>query len=206
MPEREFSGQTVLIAAAGCEQGVALGHAFCAAGARVVLVDRDEARIIEIATLARDRIEPLALDPLRPDLCRRLGEIWADEPLAALIHLQPLRHPERIGATLTAIPALTRDLAGALRAGQGSVLTLFSAPNALAGVDRQLFDRALSAMPETLQGKLDARGIRVNGLRLPASRCESVPEQDLTAAALFLCGVRGRAVGGALLPLRARCD
>ena len=78
--------------------------------------------------------------------------------------------------------------------------------HALAGVDRQLFDRALSAMPETLQGKLDARGIRVNGLRLPASRCESVPEQDLTAAALFLCGVRGRAVGGALLPLRARCD
>ena len=66
---------------------------------------------------------------MRPDLCRRLGEIWADEPLAALIHLQPLRHPERIGATLTAIPALTRDLAGALRAGQGSVLTLFSAPS-----------------------------------------------------------------------------
>ncbi|MCZ0810872.1 MAG: hypothetical protein ACQEVT_06630 [Pseudomonadota bacterium] len=206
MPGREFSGQTVLIAAAGCEQGVALGHAFCAAGARVVLVDRDEARIIEIATLARDQIEPLALDPLRPDLCRRLGEIWADEPLAALIHLQPLRHPERIGATIGAIPALTRDLAGALRAGQGSVLTLFAAPNALAGVDRQLFDQALSALPGTLQGKLGARGIRVNALRLPASRSESVAEKDLIAASMFLCGARGRAVGGALLPLQARCD
>ena len=206
MPGVEFSGKTVVIAGAGCEVGIALAHGFCSAGARVVLLDSDEAGILEVATLARDRIETLALDPLRSDLCKRLGEIWADEPLDVLIHLQPLRHADRLAAAMSSIPALTRDMARALRAGRGRVLVLFHAPMPLGGMDRALLDKALSALPAMLHDKLGAHGICCNGLRLPASGVDSQVMKDLASTVMFLSGPHGGAIGGALLPLWPRSD
>lgn len=206
MPDLEFSGKTVVIAGAGCDVGIALAHGFSRAGARVVLMDRHEAAILEVATLARDRIEPLALDPLRLDLCRRFGEIWADEPLEVLIHLQPLRHPDRLAVAMSCIPALTRDLARALRAGRGRVLVLFPSPMPLAGIERRLMDEALCALPGMLHDKLGAHGICANGLRLPAGVDDIRSMQDLVSVVMFLCGPRGGAIGGALLPLWPRSD
>ena len=206
MPGVDLSGKTVVIAGAGCEVGVALAHGFVRAEARVVLVDRHEAAILEVATLARDRIETLALDPLRSDLCQRFGEVWADEPLHVLVHLQPLRNPERLADALRSIPALTRDMARALRAGQGRVLVLFHAPVHLAGIDRRLLDRAMAGLPEMLDDKLGAHGIRCNGLRLPDSLSQRGVIQDRVATVTFLCGPSGGAIGGAVLPLRPRSD
>lgn len=202
----EFSGKTVVIAGAGCEVGIGLAHGFGRVGARIVLMDREESAILEVATLARDRIEPLALDPMRADLCAQFGEIWGEEPLDVLIHLQPLRHPDRLAQAMASIPALTRDLARGLKAGQGRVLVLFFAPTPLAGIDSALLDRALSALPGLLHDKLGAHGICCNGLRLPASVGDIWSMEALVSTAMFLCGPHGGAIGGALLPLWPRCD
>ncbi|SHM17939.1 hypothetical protein SAMN05443432_10589 [Roseovarius litoreus] len=202
----EFSGKTVVIAGAGCEVGIALAHGFGRVGARIVLMDREESTLLEVATLARDRIEPLALDPLRADLSAQFGEIWADEPLDILIHLQPLRHPDRLAAAMSSIPALTRDLARALKAGQGRVIVLFSAPTPLAGIDRALLDKALSALPGMLHDKLGVHGICCNALRLPASVGDICSMEALVSTVMFLCGPHGGAIGGALLPLWPRSD
>ncbi len=204
MRSHDFSGKTALIAGAGCDVGIALAHGFRGAGARVVLLDRDAARISDAAALAADRIETLALDPLRRDLCRKLGDIWGDEPLDILVHLQALRDPGKTGQVITGITGLTRDLARGLRAARGRVLTVHAAPPGLAEADQVLFDRMLSALPETLQARLGRHGVRVNALRLPGPADTAATHRDLVDLALFLCGPAGGAIGGALIPVWPR--
>ena len=170
----------------------------------MVLLDRNEARMVDTAALACDRMETLVIDPLRADLCRRLGEIWCDEPLDVLVHLQALRDPQKIAPAITAIAGLTRDLARALRAARGRVLTVFAAPSNLATVDHALYDRALGGVPDALQSRLGSHGVRANALRLPGPTADAISDSDLVELALFLCSEAGGAVGGAVLPIWPR--
>lgn len=163
--DAERSRKTVLIVAAGCAAGSELAEGFAAKGAQVIVADHVERRALALARRAPRLIESLALDPLRPSHCRRLGEIWGDTPLDLLVHLHPLRSPRRLGAAVAAIPALTRALGHGLMRGDGVVIVACRAPERGAPPETHAYDAALTALAPHMQA--EARGrVRVNVLRL----------------------------------------
>ena len=209
----EFDNRTVLIAGAGCNAGALLGRFYAGAGARVVLIDNDEPAMLNIARRQPSRIDTLRLDLRRPALCRRLGEIWDNEPLHVLVHLQLLVRTSQQGAALASVEALTLALAPAL-AGRGRVLAVFAAPRtrdaagrAEAGAAARAMRAALEHLPRALQDRLGGQGITVNALRLPAED-DAGPARgaDVIRAAVFLTRPGGARVGGAVLPLLPRAD
>lgn len=163
--DTERSRKTVLIAAAGCAAGDALAVGFAATGAQVIVADHVERHALALARRAPGLIESLRLDPLRPSHCRHLGEIWADVPLDLLVHLHPLRSPQRLGAAVAAIPALTRALARGLARVEGLVIVACRAPNEGAPPEAWAFDAALTALAPHMQAEAGRR-VRVAMLRL----------------------------------------
>jgi len=161
----ETSRKTVLIAAAGCGAGRELAAGFAAAGALVIVADHAEPRALALARHAPREIESLTIDYMRPGPCRTLGEIWADTPLDLLVHLHPLRSPRRLGAAVSAIPALTRALLPGLARGDGLVLVICRAPRRSARPEELAFDTALAALAPHMQAEVGTRA-RVNVLRL----------------------------------------
>lgn len=158
-----------MIAAAGCDAGRCLARACAQAGARVIVLERDGARALAVARARPDRIETLALDALRPEHCARLGAAWGDTPLDLLLHLQPLRVPRRPGAAISAIPALSRALLPALRA--GGVIAVFRAPGPGARAEALAYDAALCALAGHMQAEFGNQTM-VNALRLAPEGAE----------------------------------
>lgn len=64
-----FADKLAAVTGAASGIGLATTHALLAAGARVVMIDRDEARLAEHAARLGERALPLALDLLDPDAC-----------------------------------------------------------------------------------------------------------------------------------------
>ena len=202
--EYGFEDRTILIGGAACATGAALGAFFARAGARVVLIDRNEAAILDIARRHPNRMDALRLDVMRPDLCSRLGELWEDEPIAALIHLQMLRHRAGPGAHLASVEALSDALAPGL--GQtGRIVMVYAAPNTASATAVAGF-AAYDRLPVALQDRLGGQGIVVNALRLPPGGEKAVLRADFTRAIAFLSRPGGVRLGGAVLPLLPRSD
>src|SRR4051812_4614761 len=69
---RELAGKIAAVTGAASGIGLASTEAMVAAGARVVLVDRDEAALAAVCERLRDAVIPLALDLLDPEACATL--------------------------------------------------------------------------------------------------------------------------------------
>jgi ribitol 2-dehydrogenase len=82
----ELNGKTAAVTGAASGIGLASTEAMIAAGATVVLVDRDERALSEVCTRLGDRAIPLALDLLKADQCASL----LDGVLSKVRHLDIL--------------------------------------------------------------------------------------------------------------------
>ena len=202
--EYGFENRTILMAGAACAAGAVLATFYARSGARVVLIDQDEAAILTIARRFPERIDALRFDVMRPDLCRRLGQLWEDEPISALIHLQALRSRTGPGAHLTSIETLSLALAPGL-GGQGRVAILYPVPDGQSAAGKAAL-AAYEAMPATLQDRLGGQGVLVNALRLPQVSGRAARQADLIHATAFLTRPDGARLGGAVLPLLPRSD
>ena len=69
---RELAGKVAVVTGAAAGIGLASTEAMLAAGARVVLVDRDEAAIAALREKHGDAVIPLAMDLLDPQSCATL--------------------------------------------------------------------------------------------------------------------------------------
>ena len=163
----EFRDKIIVIFAAGCAEGHDLAQMAAGAGARVVVVDHNGAQANAIATTEPAQIEALHLDVLRPAHCRLFSAEWGAEPLDLVIHCQPLRTPERVGAAVQAIPALSEGLAKGLARGRGRVVILYRAAPPKAGAGPAAMVHALEALPGLMQASDWATGLQVTALRLP---------------------------------------
>lgn len=197
----DFDGQTVLIAGAGCPAGPPLADRMSAAGARVIVMDRDEASVMKIAAQAPRQIEALRLDVTREDHCRYFGRIWEDEPIAALVHLQALRNPARPGQALRSIAMLSLALRAGLEAGTASATYLFDEQGESAESDAMR--AAFCQIAPSLQRKLGLSGAKVNGIALAGNEAET-GWGPVFAAICVLAGQAGVDMGGAVLPLLPR--
>lgn len=162
-----FKDKVIVVLAAGCTEGRELSRMVANAGARVVVVDREESVGNNIARFSPDRIEALRLDSLNPAHCQLFNDTWGREPLDLLIQCQPLRAPERLGASVKAIPVIARGLANGLKKGRGRVVVLFRNTLSKEDAGQMALVRALEALPELMQAESWAAEIRVTGLMLP---------------------------------------
>lgn len=195
---------TVLIAGAACSLGAELCHGYAGSGARVVAVDADEPALLDIASAAPHRIDPLALDVMRPDVCRRLGDAWAEEPLNVCVHMAPLRAPARPAAAMAAVEALVAAFSAGLRAGRGRVLILADTGPPDTSVTAELLQGALRRLAPALQTRYAGGGVVVNAVLLPHAATETLPPRALWQAVAYLTAPGG--AGGAVLPLLGRSD
>lgn len=198
MDATDLRESVVVILAAGCAVGRDLAQMVARAGARVVVVDSEEAEVNAIARLAPERIEALHLDVLNPSHCRIFCEAWGDEPLDLLIQCQPLRAPHRPGAAVQAIPAIAEGLAGGLARGRGCVVMLYRAAPEAAGAGQRALIHALEVLPGLMQGATWARGLRVTALRLPEA---GDAQRGLRAAVRAVMARNPPFAPGVVLPL-----
>ncbi|WP_297773983.1 hypothetical protein [uncultured Roseovarius sp.] len=207
----DVAGKTIVAAAAGCSAGLVLADGLAGAGGRIVALDRDAGRCHALARLSPERIETLAVDPMQPAGCARLGQLWGNTPIDLLIHLQPLRAPDRLGAVTSAIPALTWALLPGLRAGSGRVLIVNAVPGSGAGAAERACRLGIDHLAEFMQHETEGR-IATNTLRIVSG---GEPEPDarrvqsaIVSAALFLgfAAPGSRGVQGSTLTVCAACD
>jgi len=191
-----------MIAAAGCDMGRVLAGALSGAGARLVVLDADPERGLALARMRPERIEAVTLDALHPEHCRRLGAIWDDTPLDLLVHLQVLRAPQRPGAAIAAIPALTRALLPGLARGQGQVIMIYRAPAPRAQAEDRAYDTGLTALAGPMQGEVGARAT-VNALRLGSPRAGTSDAAAIWRAISALVSQQGAGPRGSVLHLGA---
>ena len=201
----DFADKTVVLAAAGCAPGRALALAYADRGARVIVLDREEARAHAIAAENPARIDSLRLDTLHPAACALFARIWEAEPIDVLIHLQPLRQPDRPGAATQAVPALTRALRAGIEAGDGRVLFLYRAADAAVPAEMRCFALALGHLAKAMQAELGSARLAVNGLKLDPGLTED-DTGPILRPAFFLTGGKGRNTAGTVLPVSAPSD
>ncbi|WP_101066249.1 hypothetical protein [Roseovarius salinarum] len=194
-----LEGRTVLIAGAGGPAGGDVVRAFSDGGARVVALDRDEPAVLALARAAPRRVEPLALDPMRPAPCRLLGEVWADSPLHALVHLQALAVPARPGTAIQSVAALTRALGPALVAGSGRVVIAHAAAGADAPAEASAFAPAFARLATGLDATGPWPAGRVNAVCLPPCALSGAPPAAARHAMLFLASDLADGIGGGIL-------
>lgn len=198
-----FSGKAVLLVGAGCVLGTVLARVYAQQGARVILMDRDETRIRKVAAQLSLKVETLAMHCFDAAKRRHFAEIWADEPLAGLIHLQAVRYPEEEGAAISSVVAFTEALFPALLRGRGRVLICHQG-GAGRPLAQRAFDPAWEELPRLLDEGLPARpggAVTVNGLRLPRIRAGELPVRQVSEAARMLTLPEPTRVSGSLLQL-----
>jgi ribitol 2-dehydrogenase len=69
---RELEGKVAVVTGAAAGIGLATTEAMLAAGARVVMVDRDEAALVALCNKHGDFVVPLVIDLLDPKDCATL--------------------------------------------------------------------------------------------------------------------------------------
>jgi gluconate 5-dehydrogenase len=177
-----LDGQVALITGAGSGIGLAIAHRMAAAGARVALVGRREAPLIDAARTIGPRAEPFVQDiadvAAAADLLSRVADRFGSVSLLvnnAGIHLKKPaietsdEEIERLLRThLTGAFALTRAAIPSMAAaGGGSVLfmasmaSLFGIPNVVAYA---MAKTGILGLVRTLAVELGSCGIRVNAI------------------------------------------
>lgn len=206
MSERNtFDGRTVLLAGAGCVAGAALASGFARAGARVIAIDRDEAAVLKMATRHPDRIDPLRLDCLDIQQTTLFADVWQDEPLHVLMHLQPLRHEDEMAGAIRSVLEFSKRLLPALIAGKGRVVILFHDVSGPAALDQRVFLPSLQRLSGTLQTEFAQAKIAVNAVCL-SNRGDAKIMADLMRVAQWLCAPGRPPVTGSVLRLSAGGD
>ncbi len=201
-----FAGRSVLLIGAGCALGRVLARLYANAGARVVVIDNDEDQLLTIAKQNRDQISTLRLNCLDATQLTNFINIWSDEPLDALVHLQPLRHLGAQGRGIASIVRLTEGLAPALARGQGRVLILYRGTTSTTSLQKRALSPAWDRLSNLLSGQFSGDGLRVNALRLNAGAGESVSGRQVVESALMLTQPRPSEITGAVLHLGADTD
>ncbi len=189
-----LEGRTVVVVGAVSDAGRFLCACLCDAGARIVALDRDHDALWALARRAPDRIEPLAMDIMNPRRCVDFGRIWDKEPVHLLINLHPLRHPALGGRMITAVAGMCEALREGLLSGNGVVHTVWQEASQ-EDVHGQSVNQGLETLSRGLAGQFD---IPTNGIVMG----RTAKQRDLWHITQFLSSSEGRAISGAILPLR----
>ena len=104
---RELEGKVAVVTGAASGIGLASAEAMLAAGARVVMVDRDEAALKALRNKHGDAVIPLVIDLLDPKDCASLAAESAGEGGPASTSCMPMR--ARTSAATWSTPTLRRS-------------------------------------------------------------------------------------------------
>ena len=182
-----------------------MAHRYARAGAQVILLDHDETAIQRIARLRADHIKHLKLDVMDPEQSGRFAEIWEDEPLHTLVHLQPLRYQTRPAGSVRAVVRLNALLLPALKRAGGKSLILFETLPHNAPQELRAFNPALAGLAPLIDSVPHSGTGGCCGLHLMAPRSE-VNLRRMARLALWLTAPGSPALKGAVLRLGASDD
>jgi NAD(P)-dependent dehydrogenase (short-subunit alcohol dehydrogenase family) len=200
-----FDGRTILLAGAGCAAGAILARAFARAGGHVIIIDHDEPAILRIARADPARIDPLRLDLQNLAQVHHFAEIWQDEPLHGLIHLQPLRLQMWPGRAITSVVEVSAALRPALRAGEGRVLIVHETLPDTAQLNLLAFRGAMKGLASLLYETHVQDGIRFNALEVQGKRTPQT-QRRFSKMALSLIARGGPPLDGCNLHLSLSGD
>ena len=187
MAQLRLSGKGAIITGAGGGIGAATAELFCAEGAKVLLVDRDDAALRGVCERIRQRLAPVGLDSIVCDIADfaqvelavaravdGFGGLSVLVNNAAIRNIAPIEKTEArdwdalLSVNLRGAANFCKAAVGALRAsGNGSVINV-SSLNAISGRAKWgIYDAtkaALLALTRTFACEEGANGIRVNAV------------------------------------------
>lgn len=191
-----------MVVGAGMPLGRAVALGFAAAGAQVIVVDHQEAPLMDIAGHDPTRIEGLCLDLRRSAARARFADIWDDYPLDVLIDLHALRHADRPWDALRLMGAVATRFAGALRAGDGALIMAMDRDPWQADALSKASHEAIAGLVPALWAGGPSRGIRPNMLVC----APDAPLSVVVDAAMVLAGPQARGIAGAVIPVGPPSD
>lgn len=197
------SGNTVLITGGASGIGLALAGVLMAAGNRVVVCGRDQAKLDlacaglpGLAALRADLTDPASRAALAHDVCRRFPELNVLVNNAGIVHVSDLTGPAHVGeleaevaTNLLAPVALTSLLLPALRTRPGACIVNVTSGYVFLPSARtapySATKAAVHAMTRGLRFQLRSSGVRVVEVMPPAvdtAMADHYPGPKLTAA------------------------
>ena len=118
----------VFVLAAATPLGRAIVRHYASSGARVVVVDHDEAALLELSREYPSLIEPLAMSTCKPEVFECLEEVWQDHPVDLVVNLLPLIAPTHTSAQMKWLATVFRTLLRGLAKGRGSLVSVAGKP------------------------------------------------------------------------------
>ena len=197
-----FGGRTILLAGAGCTTGASLALGFARAGARVIAVDHEEMPVMIMARQEPSRIDPLRLNLLDSLQRTQFADIWQDEPVHVLVHLQPVRHQDVPSTSIQSVLAMSDLLSPALQRGAGRELIVYRSLSPSAATEALAFQPAVEQLAGLLDRRSAVQGRCVNAMVLPADP-RADDRRQITRTALWLTDPKGPPVWGSVICLGA---
>ncbi|KIN72857.1 hypothetical protein [Sulfitobacter guttiformis] len=155
-PVGALQAKRIMVLGACCAFGRSMSRALSAAGAQVVAADADAQALGQLSDAV-----PLTLKGAPEEALRRVGRVWGEARLDAVLNLMPLRHPEQIDLNIAVLQGIVQGFMPALSLSGGQILTVVSRPE-------QPLDVAGGAMaPAILSAQTAlAHALRRDGLTL----------------------------------------
>lgn len=186
-----LAGKTILIVGAAQNICRALLPFLQQSGANCVLIDHDQAQLLDMAKEAPDRFELLPMDIRDAGTCGQFVEIWADEPIDVLLHFGTLNDKSQNLSAIKASHVLFDGLWSALETTKGLLISLSQEPSAFHGTEERAslraFDELVKAQADELSHEVAIHALTVTG-----------PDAELNALPLLqhlLSDKNGQATG-----------
>lgn len=174
-------GRTALVTGGGGPLGRAFALALADAGARVILVGRNERALAEAAAKAGEAARTAVCDVSDPDSVRALAAALADEdvsllvnnagvagPVRPLVDIEPGEWDDVFAANVRGVYLMCRAfLPPMLAAGRGDIVNVASVSGKRPLLNRTPYTAskmALIGLTRTLAGEVGPRGVAVNSL------------------------------------------
>ncbi len=125
--------KTALIVGATQPAAEHLAVGLARAGWSVVALSEDHTRLMQLAGLAPDRIDPLHMTLGSRRNAERLGDVWGAEPVHLLAQFQPLALPTQITLAVQSVMLMTQCFADGLASAGG--VNLIALPRARDAAD-----------------------------------------------------------------------
>ncbi|MEV7390754.1 MULTISPECIES: SDR family oxidoreductase [unclassified Streptomyces] len=176
-----LEGRTALVTGGGGPLGRAFALALADAGARVVLVGRNEQALAEAAAKVGEAARTAVCDVSDPASVRALADGLADEdvsllvnnagvagPVRPLVDIEPDEWDDVFAANVRGVYLMCRAfLPGMLAAGRGDIVNVASVSGKRPLLNRTPYTAskmALIGLTRTLAGEVGPRGVSVNSL------------------------------------------
>ncbi len=152
-----LKGQRIIVLGACCGFGRGMTRALIASGAQIVAADSNAESLKQLTGAV-----PLTLRGTPEQALRRVGRVWGEARLDAVLNLMPLRHPDQLDMNIAALQGIVQGFMPALSARDGQIVTVVARPEQPLEVAAGAMAPALLSAQSALSHALRRDGLTLN--------------------------------------------